>query len=841
MTIQIRSSSAERAVYLCYGSDSHTLRIEGAEDSPWVSQGVSLNHASADSPLIFADPGYGELQKLEPEGSEWKLRCPADGIDHDFEYSIQSEFTAVPYKISVRLGHYRREVLDSRSPISAPVIGDTVKAQITVGSFYTKQALENIEVKWSIGGTTTAVPTSTSGVSQFTHTVQTLGEQTITAEFYSPYDDKTVSESFEIKVYETSPWEDAKLYVNDREVMWGDPIGLTRGRANALRVEVAPEIAKVLRLGVGESGGLDLVSNPPFESDVSPVGETFNWTVTPDDGLSGLGMLVLFSTDVVLPWELPFWVMSANLSDEVEGVWVDGVAYPVEGAVLFRDEPRTITLSYKAGSPVRDWPLELTATLLGGLEDGDLVVTSDGLHTWTIVASNNSGTFKLDLTGAGFTAGVSTPVSKVLSRNLADEATVQIDGKDAEPGTLYFRGGVHTLTLVPKAGSPIAGHGVGLWLGRSPLVTSNPPAETFTGLHSWTITLASDRSGMFHFELAGEHFGRGNIKIDANKLLSRDLGDEARVQIDGKDVEAGATYYRGEAATLTLALNPGSPLTGHEVGLSFGGSPLATSVPAPDTMVTDHSWALTFAADQSGFIGFEFAGNGMTTGIKIDANRLLSRNLDDEVIVLVDGVPMPSDGADFTGGQSTTLTLGYKTPGLLDGVLLALDWQPDPDLVTGDLTSLPSFLELSTRHEWILTGLQSKGGTFKLKLYSDEEAAKMLTPTNRLVARAYRIRFLELLSDGKYIELPASPVETNILAGVLIWVLVRVTEQDLTPVKGVSVTLDGVHTSETNANGFIIVLSGFLPGTYDYSAVATRGTMKYKETIRLNARLPTPD
>ena len=717
MTIQIRSSSAERAVYLCYGSDSHTLRIEGAEDSPWVSQGVSLNHASADSPLIFADPGYGELQKLEPEGSEWKLRCPADGIDHDFEYSIQSEFTAVPYKISMRLGHYRREVLDSRSPISAPVIGDTVKAQITVGSFYTKQALENIEVKWSIGGTTTTVPTSTSGVSQFSHTVQTLGEQTITAEFYSPYDDKTVSESFEIKVYETSPWEDAKLYVNDREVMWGDPIGLTRGRANALRVEVAPEIAKVLRLGVGESGGLDLVSNPPFESDVSPVGETFNWTVTPDDGLSGLGMLVLFSTDVVLPWELPFWVMSANLSDEVEGVWVDGVAYPVEGAVLFRDEPRTITLSYKAGSPVRDWPLELTATLLGGLEDGDLVVTSDGLHTWTIVASNNSGTFKLDLTGAGFTAGVSTPVSKVLSRNLADEATVQIDGKDAEPGTLYFRGGVHTLTLVPKAGSPIAGYGVGLWLGRSPLVTSTPLAETFTGLHSWTITFASDRSGTFHFELAGHGFGRGNIKIDANKLLSPDL--------------------------------------------------------------------------------------------------------DDEVTVLLNGLALPSNGAEFTQGETRTITLSYKNTDVLENELLAIEVLPDHDLVEEDFECQPSFGQLITPHEWKFTPKQLKTGAFKLKLMTEGGGGVLLTPTNRLLGGT-TFRYIGMAGS----DLPLPPVTILIPFFSLFMSRVRLIRNGL-PLAGAPVTfyaageqpVHSVTDADGIAKGHYVFYS--TKGIRAYRAVAT--------------------
>jgi hypothetical protein len=717
MTIQIKSGSAGiQPVYICYGALGHTLRIEGAEDSPWVGHGVSLNHAAGDSSLVAAEPGYGELQTLGAEGAEWKLICPADGMDHDFEYWIQSVFTAAPYKIPMLLGHYRREILDSRSPIRAPVVGDTVKAEITVGSYYTKQVLEGIEVKWTIRGTTMTVPTSKSGVSHFTHTVETLGEQTITAEFHSPYDDKTVKESFEINVYETSPWKEATLFINEIEVKWGDPILLTRGRANAVRVDVTPDIAKVLRLGVGEDGGLNLVSNPPFESDVNPVGETFNWTVTPDDGLSGLVTLVVFSPDVALPWELPCWVMSADLADEVDEILVGGVVSPPDGAVFFRNEPQTVTVTYKPGSPLQSYPLGMTGTTLTGVHPGDLVVTPGNGHTWSVAASNRSGTFKLELEGVGFAHGITLPVSKVLSRILADEVTVQIDGTDAVAGSTYFRSGEHTLTLVPNPGSPIAAHRVGLWLGGSPLVTCDPPAETFTGVHSWKITLATNRSGLFYFELAGEHFGGGNIKIDANKLLSRNLADEADVELEP---ETGNVFIRGVTRTLRLIYKSGSPLRGHSITLKrriISGLKPANLISTPlfDSPQINHSWDIT-GANKSGTFQLSLEGQDMTQAINVPVSTLLSNTFSDDADIAIDGKPVPAEGNVFYWGQSQSVTCTPKPGNPLADLEMKLSCAVKTGLDPSSVMSVPEFDTWQKVFKWDVSG-HTKVGTFQLGL-----------------------------------------------------------------------------------------------------------------------------
>ncbi|CAI8832773.1 hypothetical protein EMIT0P44_260067 [Pseudomonas sp. IT-P44] len=744
MTIQINSGLAGiQPVYICYGAPSHTLRVKGAEDSPWVGHGASLNHAAGDSSLITAEPGYGELQTLRAEGSEWKLNCPADGMDRDFDYWIQSEFTAAPYKIPMRLGHYRREILGSRSPIRAPVIGDTVKAEITVGSYYTKQELEGVPVDWKIDGETLTVPTSESGVSQFTYIVKTLGAQTITAELHSPYDDKTVKKSFEINVHKISPWKEAKLFINEIGVMWGDSFVLTRGSANTVRVEVAPEIAKVLRLEVGEGGDLSLVSNPPFNSEVSPVGETFNWTVTPDDGLSGSVTLVIFSPDVALPWDLPCLVMSADLADEVDEILVGGVVSP-DGVVFFRNEPQTVTVTYKPGSPLQGYPLKLTGTPLTGVQPGDLVVTPGNGHTWSVAASNRSGTFKLKLEGVGIARGITLPVSKVLSRILADEVTVQIDGQDAVAGSTYFRGEEHTLTLVPKLDSPIAGHGVGLWLGGSSLVTCDPPAETFTGVHSWIITFVTNESGLFYFEFMGKHFGGGNIKIDANKLLSRNLADEVTVQIDGKDAVAGSTYFRGEEHTLTLVPKLDSPIEGHGVGLWLGGSSLVTCNPPAETFTGVHSWIITFATNESGLFYFELKGKHFGGGnIKIDANKLLSRNLADEVTVQIDGKDAVAGSTYFRGGVHT-LTLVPKPGSQIAGHGVGL-WLGRSPLVTCN----PPPETFSGLHTWTITLSADTSGLFNLELAAENFGrGNIKIDANKLLSRNLADEVKSFLLDG---------------------------------------------------------------------------------------------
>lgn len=308
MTIEIKPEFVEKTVHICHGAEGnlgHTLKISGLTDSPWVNHGVSLNSATDASSPIGTDPRIGEYQPLEPEGAEWKLNCPANGTDLDFELWIQSEFTAPPYKVPMSLGHYRRKILSSRAPIGAPVIHDEVDAEVTVGSWYTGQELEGVDVEWSVDGKPEKnVPTSNTGKSVFNYAFTEDGPHTIVARIPNPYDEtEPVEQHFAVHVFEDSPWKQATLFVNGNEVPWNTAIMLLRGQANDVTVEAPSEIAEEISLWLPEDGGLDIEVSPPLEDWVSRFDGKFRWTLTPGEGQSGFVTPVFKSRSVVQGWE----------------------------------------------------------------------------------------------------------------------------------------------------------------------------------------------------------------------------------------------------------------------------------------------------------------------------------------------------------------------------------------------------------------------------------------------------------------------------------------------------------------------------------------------------------
>lgn len=526
----------------------------------------------------------------------------------------------------------------------------------------------------------------------------------------------TIKVNADKAIYKSSPWEETTLRINGVVVKWGDPVFIDRARENTLEVEAPQGFAKELRLGLGNAGNLTFKAFPDFGT---PVQEPFEWKITPDDSSkSGLVELVLYSADVEEPWPLECYVMSENLADEVEEFLVNGEPYEPDYNWGFRNESTTITLAYKPDSPLAKYPLlQLLGVPLTGMNDGNLTVTPTGSHTWSVVA-DTSGTYKLELMGTGFSNGIESPVSRVVSRELKDEVTVQINGKDAEPGAIYYRGEECTLTLVYKPGSPLEGYRIGLWTGRSPLVTCVPAPESFTRVHSWKITFASDRSGVFHFELAAEHFGRGNIKIEGNKLLSTKLEDEATV--------------------------------------------------------------------------------------------------------LLGGVAIPSNGADFAGGEPHTLTLSYKNGDVLKGVSLALDWIPGSGLSYGDMTSQPSLRQFTSDHQWKVTLTAFTTGTFGLKLYTEGERGVWTSPNNRLSKPNYSsvtMYFVQILDSPA----PLPPETFRIPRFATFSPSVQVSFlpfPKVIPVPGVSVEMvipeKNNFTAPTNANGKCVAPLMF------YNTVGTR-------------------
>jgi hypothetical protein len=244
---------------------------------------------------------------------------------------------------------------------------------------------------------------------------------------------------------------------------------------------------------------------------------------------------------------------------------------------------------------------------------------------------------------------------------------------------------------------------------------------------------------------------------------------------------------------IARALNLGLPEDGD---LNIVASPSFGNWVAP--VNGKFNWKITPDAGKSGRIKLAFFSTEETQTWE-PKSRVISSNLADEVTVLLNGNVMPLRGANFIGGQANLITLGHKNQGLLHGVPLAIDVIPQSGLVTSDFTCEPALRQLTTTHEWKLTGKQLQSGTFKLKLFSEGEKASLLTPTNRLSREVFR--FIE--SENYDLLLP--PEEVSRSRGLDYVFLARLLKSDGSPSTSVLVTFTGPEgkkfKTETGADG----------------------------------------
>jgi hypothetical protein len=544
MTSNVKIETIDPVVYLCYGAKdarSHRLTFVGQADSPWIGQSVSLN-ALGTFPVSTV-PAIGLYQPFPLDGGEWTISCPDDGEPASFVGQLQSEFTAVPYPISFELGHYLREFLGKRNPIGAPLINEEVTAEVQVVSAYTQKLLKDIDVEWLVDGQPAGrKKTNDLGWSTFSHTFTADGEQSITAKVFNPYDGTTIEHGFAIRVYADSPWKQADLKVNGVPVTWRSPVLLRRGQANEVTVKVEPAIAKTLRLALINEEGLNIVAVPADTVWQEPdtVSGEFKWTLTSNEQKSGRVKFVIYSQEVVQPWEHDGRVLSDNLADEAI-ILIGGVEIPPEGRVFIRGEAQTLTVVAKPGSPLGRLPLKLRWIKGEGLQAEEFncepaldTYTPD--HSWSITGpADKSGTFQFELVGEGMSTPILLPICILLSNNLADEADIKIDGQNvADGGVVFLRKRSRKVQLVVKPTSP---------LDKLPLIMkyeivsgitpgaikSSPAFDSETLSREWDVGFVTEGDGLFKLEVFCPLQG-GSLYVDCRQI-------NVGYSVDGSAVE----------------------------------------------------------------------------------------------------------------------------------------------------------------------------------------------------------------------------------------------------------------------------------------------------------------
>ena len=235
--------------------------------------------------------------------------------------------------------------------------------------------------------------------------------------------------------------------------------------------------------------------------------------------------------------------------------------------------------------------------------------------------------------------------------------------------------------------------------------------------------------------------------------------DQATLTLNGVQIQPRDKHllFRGQENILTVEFpSPIVSVLRLGVGNNEEDLNLAATPPFNSDVKDTFSWEIKPDEGQSGPVVLVLYSAEVLFPLALDC-WVIAANLDNEVRVLLDGVAIPPGGADFTGEGTQTLTLDYLNGELLKNVPLALDAVLESGFVSGDITGVPSLRELTTQHEWEVTW-PDKDGSFKLKLYSEQEKALLLTPIVRVeqVLGDVSFDFVEIVGDA---PLPIPPEE----------------------------------------------------------------------------------
>src|SRR5471032_1843841 len=493
-----------------------------------------------------------------------------------------------------------------------------------------------------------------------------------------------------------------------------------------------------LQVALEEVGdGARVSAVPPLKALVEvPDDGRLTWQITAG-AVSAAFRLNVSCPLVPTPRAIDSRVVSKLNMSVIESIKVGGASIDLQtpNLVFFRAQPTTLEVKFKDDAMIGmsivldpgDGDSTLATVVPGVGEANGQVIGQNKTLIWTVTgAAAKSGYFGYQFRFLERPDVLPLPC-RLLSKNLADEADVKIANAPVPAGgNVFFRGVAQTLTLTPKAGSPLAGYPVTLTCsiktGLDPAnVTSVPALSSAQTAHSWAITGAT-KSGTFQLTLKGQGMTTP-ITLAVSKLLSSRLADEARFQIDGNEAtNSEVLYLRDATHTISLTPNSDSPLAGLEVSLQWvrGSGVVAedlTCTPTWSSAQTAHSWAIT-GATKSGTFQLILTGQGMSTPINVAISKLLSPNLADEAWVQLDEADTPATDITFLRNMSQIIRLVSKNGSLLDGLTFKLNYEILSGLPPQSVTSIPLIDSITSRAEWNVR-CQNNGvpGRFRISLH----------------------------------------------------------------------------------------------------------------------------
>jgi len=227
----------DEKLHLCLGAqndDAHQVTLQPAADSIWRETAVSLKIEGGDTDpqgIVTAEPMWGKDQSID---GQWKIGSA--GIDEDAEFphelSVHSQYTAAAYPWEAVSGHFRLDLVALQEAAYFPVIdrNQSVELRVRVESHYTRKALANREVTWTLLGSDTEDDielckglSDSNGECTYTYTPDKAGQIEIVARVDSYYKGAKSRHEFLFLALQKDPWLDAMLSFDSlNPFIWGD-------------------------------------------------------------------------------------------------------------------------------------------------------------------------------------------------------------------------------------------------------------------------------------------------------------------------------------------------------------------------------------------------------------------------------------------------------------------------------------------------------------------------------------------------------------------------------------------------------------------------------------------
>lgn len=620
----------DEALRLCFGASNdktHQLILVPADGSIWLGTKAGLWLEEDATGLLSASPPWEQEQPIE---DEWGISCGVP-IDNNQEYShsvqVRSQYTAAPYDLTARSGHFRVELAVLQDVAYYPVVtlGQSVTVRVQVQSHYTQTALPDREVTWAVTSKSATAPlmlltqrSDGNGESSYTYTPSSEGDYQITASVDSHYKKDEAERVFEVRALADDPWKQATFALENTTLpfIWGAESAYPcRGRSHEATITfptghalAGTDLMLKWESTAGDTPGeLGVTFSPPLEEMTAIDADRLTWSMDYVDNKDADFNLIVRCSKLLEDSPRQKMELAHNSLDIVDHRQAPKFPY-VSSDVSLR-------LEVQVSSQVEGVQVGRGINVEWRLDDGPPDSTGTGEGGWSghVFDLDEAGTFQIVASVASRYEGscVEHPFDiEVFAENpWRSLVNVTLDDKLTESGRLpFFLGADDSVLRVGPAGDTFLHEEIWLELeeGTEPPIAADPAfgvrrEMTEDGL-AWNIRPSATTSTQFPLNISHEDLGPFEFE---GLLLSGTLEGEGDLTFDGKQIRPADKIYPCIGGTHTLRFGPkaGSPLVLLDVAAQWASETLGIELdPAPGEPIPLPSdgveWTLT--APQAG-------------------------------------------------------------------------------------------------------------------------------------------------------------------------------------------------------------------------------------------------